>query len=148
MVSTSVGGVPEVLPEDLILMGKPCVSDLTRVLAVAIRDRMGDTDDGRRANGENAKFDPLKSHERISRMYSWDRVATKTVQVYEKVLKQKRLSLLQRLARYKSIGPFAGYVACLYAISVHLFVTLVEWWQPQHLVDVVQDLQPFNAADY
>ena len=72
-------------------------------------------------------------------MYSWNRVANETVAVYETVYSKPRLTFLQRLARYKTVGRVAGYVACLLAITLHFVVKLVEWWQPRHLIDVVPD---------
>jgi len=73
-------------------------------------------------------------------MYSWDRVAKETVQVYDKVSRKSRLSFLQRLARYKTVGGIAGYVVCILAITLHFVASLVEWWQPWHLIDVVPDI--------
>ncbi len=140
VVSTRVGGVPEVLPNDLILMGKPAVKDLTEVLARAVREKIGRDENG------NLRHDPIRAHERIKGMYSWENVARKTIAVYEHVLQnKKRLTFLQRLARYKSVGPLSGYVVCMIAISIHFLVIFVEWWQPRHLIDVVPDLKPFDC---
>jgi phosphatidylinositol glycan class A protein len=132
VVATNVGGVPEVLPPEMILMAKPNVKELTSVLETAILEKVG-------CDGGMA-FDPVDFHERISEMYSWNRVAKKTVSVYKQVLQKKRLTFLQRLARYKSIGPFAGYFACLLSVTLHFIVIIIEWWQPRHLIDVVPDL--------
>lgn len=139
VVSTAVGGVPEVLPDDLILMGKPSVADLTRVLAQAIREKL-EIVHGKITNAPS--HDPMEAHDRISKMYSWDRVASRTIQVYIQVLNRKRLTFLQRLARYKTVGPFSGYVVCVIAISLHFLVKVIEFWQPAHLIDVVPTLQP------
>jgi phosphatidylinositol glycan class A protein len=140
VVSTEVGGVPEVLPEDLIMMGAPNVEELTKVLARAIHEK---TDFGSNASCRIA-HDPVESHTRISTMYSWDRVATKTVSVYEQVLKNQKLTFLQRLARYRTVGPFAGYVVCMMAVSLHFLLAIVEWLQPRNQIDVVPDLKPFE----
>ena len=136
VVSTEVGGVPEVLPHDLILMGPPNVQALAQVLAKAIMTKTCP-----------ASHDPIQAHERIKRMYSWDRVAKKTVQVYESVLNQSPLTFLQRLARYRTVGPMAGLVVCVIAVSLHFWVNLVEWMQPRHCIDVVPDLKPFKAEE-
>jgi len=143
VVSTEVGGVPEVLPEDLILMGKPTVDDLTLVLARAISEKivLGAKIEFR------SSYDPLEAHTRISKMYSWDRVASRTVKVYEKVLEKKRLTFLQRLARYKTVGSFSGYVVCLIAVSLHLLLNMIEWMQPRNQIDVVPDLERFDAGE-
>ena len=129
VVSTEVGGVPEVLPEDLIMMAPPNVEELTKVLARAICEKI-------------AVHDPINAHERISNMYSWNRVAEKTVRVYEQVLVKEKLTFLQRISRYKSVGSFAGYVVCIIATSLHLLLAIIEYLQPRNLIDVVPDLKP------
>jgi hypothetical protein len=44
------------------------------------------------------------------------------------------------LDRYKSVGPVAGYVASLIAISLHFFARFVDYRQPRSLIGVVTDL--------
>ena len=80
-------------------------------------------------------------------MYAWDRVASRTVQVYEKVLEKKRLTFLQRLARYKTVGSFSGYVVCLIAVSLHFLLNIIEWMQPRNQIDIVPDLERFDAGE-
>lgn len=145
VVSTNVGGVPEVLPQDMILMSEPSVTALVEKLELAIRNKIIVTieknkDGTCRREKIDLAFDPLDFHNRIGKMYSWNRVAIKTIQVYEHVLRKPRLTLLERLNRYKSVGPVAGYVACLIAISLHFFSIFVDYWQPRSLIDVVPDL--------
>jgi phosphatidylinositol glycan class A protein len=60
--------------------------------------------------------------------------------VYDELLLEPRLSFLQRLARYKTVGGIAGYVVCLLSITQHFLLRLVEWWQPQDIIDVVPDI--------
>lgn len=133
VVSTKVGGVPEVLPDDMIMLAKPTTVDLSKVLSNAIHEKLG-------KDGSNVTFDSNDFHSRISQMYSWEQVATQTVEVYRKVLAKERLSFLQRLARYKSTGPIAGYVTCFIAVSLHFLVKIVEYCQPRGEIDVVPDL--------
>jgi phosphatidylinositol glycan class A protein len=73
-------------------------------------------------------------------MYSWERVAKETIIIYDELLNEPRLSFLQRLARYKTVGGIAGYVVCILAITLHLVVSFVEWWQPRDLIDIVPDI--------
>ena len=144
VVSTNVGGVPEVLPHDMILMAEPSVMSLVGKLEMAIRSKIivkiEKGQDGTCTEKIDLAFDPLDFHERIGKMYSWNREATKTIQVYEQVLNKPRLTLLERLDRYKSVGPVAGYVASLIAISLHFFARFVDYRQPRSLIDVVTDL--------
>ena len=144
VVSTNVGGVPEVLPHDMILMTEPSVMSLVGKLEMAIRSKIivkiEKGQEGTCTEKIDLAFDPLDFHERIGKMYSWNREATKTIQVYEQVLNKPRLTLLERLDRYKSVGPVAGYVASLIAISLHFFARFVDYWQPRSLIDVVPGL--------
>jgi phosphatidylinositol glycan class A protein len=134
VVSTKVGGVPEVLPDDMIMLAKPTTIDLSKVLSKAIREKLG------RDGGSGITFNSNDFHSRISQMYSWEQVATQTVEVYRQVLAKERLSFLQRLARYKSTGPIAGYVTCFIAVSLHFLVKIVEFCQPRSEIDVVSVL--------
>ncbi len=71
MVSTSVGGIPEVLPHDMALLAEPNVRDLVDKVKLAV-------------NHVEA-LDPDSLHERTSSMYNWQTVAQRTEVVYEKV---------------------------------------------------------------
>jgi phosphatidylinositol glycan class A protein len=124
VVSTNVGGVPEVLPPDMIYLSDPNIHSLVEGLSIALAEKID-------------SVDPYEFHQRVSEIYSWQRVATETELVYSRVFDKPRLSFLQRLARYKTVGSIAGYVACILAITVHFVVLLVEWWQPIDLIDVV-----------
>lgn len=129
VVSTNVGGVPEVLPPDMMLLAEPSVLSLVAELRHAIE----------RQQGPDAA-DAWHFHRRVEAMYSWKRVAKETTIVYEKVMDKKRLTYMERLECYKSLGGFAGLVACLLAMILELWVSLVEWWLPQEDIDVVPDL--------
>mmetsp|Transcript_37359 Transcript_37359/g.78791 ORF Transcript_37359/g.78791 Transcript_37359/m.78791 type:complete len:472 (+) Transcript_37359:138-1553(+) len=127
VVSTNVGGVPEVLPPDMIHLADPSVDSLVKELSYAISETIN-------------KADPFKYHQRVREMYSWERVANETTLVYDGVLTKPRLTFLQRLDRYKTVGGIAGYVVCVLAITLHFAAKLVEWWQPRDLIDVVPDV--------
>ncbi len=127
VVSTNVGGVPEVLPPDMVILANPDVDSLVKGLSTAISDKI-------------ASVDPFVFHQRVRDMYSWKKVAMETTKVYDAVLHQPRLTFLQRLARYKGVGGVAGYIVCLLSITLHFVVSFVDWWQPRYLIDVVPDI--------
>ena len=129
VVSTNVGGVPEVLPPDMIELADPNVDSLFDGLSRVI------------SSEKNERVDPFEFHERVSQIYSWQRVANETVSVYDVVYSEPRLTFLQRLARYKTVGSIAGYVVCLLGITLHFIVKIVEWWQPRRLIDIVPELR-------
>ena len=138
VVSTNVGGVPEVLPPDMILLANSNVSALVDAVTKAVE----------RQEDPTTKINPMDAHRRVEKMYSWHRVAKQTIQVYDEIMKQPKRNFLQRLECYLSIGSIAGIVACLLAIIIELWIYIVSTWlQPKDTIDVVPDLAPFAAAD-
>ena len=116
VVSTRVGGVPEILPEDMISFAEPeedgrsifyiqcfvkliICSDVIRAISEAIDIvKMG-------------KHDPFQAHERVKTFYNWEEVASRTEKVYDAVLKSRQMDLMERIQRYvfvccKIIPPF------------------------------------------
>jgi phosphatidylinositol glycan class A protein len=134
VVSTCVGGVPEVLPGDMMTLSEPCVSSLVEEVKRAIK----------RQEGEDAA-DAWDFHRRIENMYSWTRVAEETACVYEEVMDKKRLTYLERLECYLSLGGLSGLVACLLAMTVEFWICFVEWWQPEDAIDIVPDIFPIKT---
>ncbi|KAL3911079.1 MAG: hypothetical protein SGARI_001817 [Bacillariaceae sp.] len=129
VVSTNVGGVPEVLEPDMIVLCDPTVNDLTEGVRQAIT----------RQEGSNA-VDPIYAHERIERMYSWHRVALQTVQTYDRIFDEPAKTFLQRLSCYQRLGGFSGIVACILALYIDLWIRFVTYIQPVECIDVVPDL--------
>ena len=137
VVSTNVGGVPEVLPPDMILLANSNVSDLVEAVTKAVK----------RQENPSTKVDPMKTHRRVEKMYSWHRVAKQTIQVYDHIVLQPKRSFLERLECYYSIGSISGIVACLLAIIIQCWIHIVSTWlQPSNTIDVVPDLAPFASA--
>lgn len=138
-VSTNVGGIPEVLPEDMCLLSpEPKVDSLIDTLSKAIETKV-------RYNKQEKQYetvhDPYEFHLRVNKMYSWMNVAKKTVKVYNHVSSNSRkLTFLERLEKYRSVGGFSGIVVCHIFMIIHFFVIIVEWFQPLENIDVVPDL--------
>ncbi|XP_020962026.1 phosphatidylinositol N-acetylglucosaminyltransferase subunit A isoform X2 [Arachis ipaensis] len=89
-VSTRVGGVPEVLPDDMIILAEPDPGDM--VLAIE------------RAISMLPKVDPQVMHHRMRELYNWHDVAKRTEIVYDRALKCPNQNLLERVSRLMSIG--------------------------------------------
>ncbi|XP_064461193.1 phosphatidylinositol N-acetylglucosaminyltransferase subunit A-like isoform X2 [Ornithodoros turicata] len=88
VVSTRVGGVPEVLPPDLICLCDPTVKGLVDGLETAIeRHRSQDV------------VPPIEAHRRVKNMYQWDNVAERTEVVYNMISAEPSLPLRARLQR-------------------------------------------------
>lgn len=70
VVSTRVGGIPEVLPEDLITLCEPTVRSLCAGVEMAIaRQRSGSLPS------------PASVHARVRNLYTWRNVAERTERV-------------------------------------------------------------------
>eukprot|EP00539_Tryblionella_compressa_P007844 CAMPEP_0178756546 /NCGR_PEP_ID=MMETSP0744-20121128/13338_1 /TAXON_ID=913974 /ORGANISM="Nitzschia punctata, Strain CCMP561" /LENGTH=363 /DNA_ID=CAMNT_0020410707 /DNA_START=1 /DNA_END=1092 /DNA_ORIENTATION=- len=131
VVSTNVGGVPEVLEPDMIVLCDPNVEELVEGLRKAIERQEGDN-----------PVDPIDAHKRIERMYSWHRVALQTIHTYDRIILEPPKSFLQRLGCYQRLGGFSGIVACILALYIELWIQFVVWLQPSKAIDIVPDLNP------
>eukprot|EP00934_Nitzschia_sp_Nitz4_P004742 Nitzschia sp. Nitz4//scaffold2_size372955//6484//7969//NITZ4_000350-RA/size372955-snap-gene-0.1-mRNA-1//1//CDS//3329546557//4732//frame0 len=136
VVSTNVGGVPEVLPPDMNVLCNPNVDDLVAGVLEAVK---------RQENPETA-INPHKAHERVEAMYSWHGVAKQTELVYGRVITEPPKTLGGRLACYQSLGGFSGLIACMLAFYIELWIRLVIWMTPIDSIDVVPDLTPFETG--
>eukprot|EP00878_Enallax_costatus_P023197 GHUV01024662.1.p1 GENE.GHUV01024662.1~~GHUV01024662.1.p1 ORF type:complete len:223 (+),score=76.63 GHUV01024662.1:670-1338(+) len=127
VVSTRVGGVPEVLPPDVMLLAEPSPEDLLDALQEALL--------------KVPNLDPIQQHNRVQAMYNWPDVAERTTAVYNKVLStaSDHDELLPRLIRYWSIGPWAGLVFCCIVVLLHWFWLFLEWQQPAADIDPAVD---------
>ena len=89
MVSTKVGGIPEVLPESMLILSEPSVDSLIEGIEVAIK---------RHENGAN--LDPFELHEKVKNMYNWRNVAERTKIVYDKYLaNSKSLTKIEQIQK-------------------------------------------------
>lgn len=126
VVSTNVGGVPEVLPPHLIRLADPRADTLTDALSSAIE--------------EDLPFNnPYEIHQQVRDMYSWDQVARRTEKVYATALQCPKLSLRDRIRAYITIGPMAGLLAVIYAILDHAIWKCIEFLQPRDSIEKAVD---------
>ncbi|KXN70627.1 glycosyltransferase family 4 protein [Conidiobolus coronatus NRRL 28638] len=89
VVSTNVGGIPEVLPTDLIRFSNPDEQDLLDNLCIAIEEVI---------NNE-PPMDEFKQHEQVQSMYSWRNIAKRTEQVYYNILSTPQPTTVERFER-------------------------------------------------
>ena len=66
VVSTNVGGVPEVLPDDMIMLSNPTVDSMVTCVRKAV-------------NIDRTDAVAYETHQRIRDAYSWERVAEETI---------------------------------------------------------------------
>ncbi len=125
VVSTKVGGVPEVLPPRMITFAEPSPASLIEALSKAIP----------RAR----HVEPHDFNKELSGLYSWRDVAARTVRVYDRVAATPAAPLVERLARYYSTGRVLGLLAVGIAVLVFLFWRVVEWCMPEEDIDIAPD---------
>jgi phosphatidylinositol glycan class A protein len=78
VVSTNVGGIPEILPDSMMTLCEPNVKDLMDKLELAIRKFQS-----------GKAIDPLEMHDKMKNMYDWRDVARRTEIVYNLVAKEE-----------------------------------------------------------
>ncbi|OXB80358.1 UNVERIFIED_CONTAM: hypothetical protein H355_012791 [Colinus virginianus] len=120
VVSTRVGGIPEVLPEDLIILCEPSVKSLCDGIEKAIAQL------------------------RSGKLPSPESVHNK---VYERVADEVVLPMDERLDRLIShCGPVTGYIFALFAVLSFLFLLFLRWMTPDSVIDVAIDATGPNGA--
>ncbi|KAL2538352.1 UDP-Glycosyltransferase superfamily protein [Forsythia ovata] len=129
-VSTRVGGVPEVLPDDMVVLAEPDPNDMVQAITKAIHIL--------------PQIDPQEMHTRMKTLYSWHDVARRTEIVYDCALRCSSQNLLERLSRYLPCGAWAGKLFCLVMIIDFLFWRLLQLWQPDSNIEVVPDIHLTN----
>ena len=87
VVSTKVGGVPEILPPDMISFANPDEDDVVRAVSEAIE------------LVRDGKHDPKAAHERVRGFYDWKDVGERVEAVYESVMKSEPLDFWTRVQR-------------------------------------------------
>jgi len=128
VVSTAVGGVPEVLPEDLAILCEANTSSVVRAVDEAI-ERHKQIEDFPKIQWER--------HRKIKRMYNWDSVAKRTSAMYDKVMAlDSNRSLWHRLQCVRSGGFWFGQICSLLIAAGHLYYKYLEWVQPREDIDI------------
>lgn len=117
VVSTRVGGVPEVLPPDMIKFAQEITPE---ALAEAVLEAIPLV----------PKVNRQEFHERVADMYNWHAVAERTEKVYARVMDLPEMSLLHRLQLYNGLGPIAGILGCLIVAVLQLYLCVLDLWKP------------------
>ncbi|NWH62320.1 PIGA acetylglucosaminyltransferase, partial [Geococcyx californianus] len=129
VVSTRVGGIPEVLPENLIILCQPSVKSLCDGLEKAIAQLRSGT-----------LPSPETVHNKVKTFYTWRNVAERTEKVYDRVADEVVLSMDERLQRLMShCGPVTGCIFAVFAVLNFLFLAFLKWMTPDSVIDVAID---------
>ncbi|KAK8750369.1 hypothetical protein OTU49_014798 [Cherax quadricarinatus] len=135
VVSTNVGGIPEVLPSHLILLAHPTVQSLTQKLELAIEMEI---------NGK--RLDPWVMHSEMKNIYLWSDVVQRTEVVYNRVHQEESSAdLFQRIPRYKKCGIVAGWFMMFLVTLQFLLLKICDTLWPAKDIDIAPDY-PLDAA--
>lgn len=134
VVTTDVGGIPEVLPSHMTVFASPSEDSLVDSTMKAI-DIL-----------EKKQVDPTTFYDEIKGMYKWSEVARRTERVYD-LIQDVDEPLLDRLARFYACGEWAGklFVICV-CVDVMLYAILELFW-PRHGIDRVKPWPRVKAGE-
>ncbi|KAI9322449.1 hypothetical protein BX666DRAFT_2022925 [Dichotomocladium elegans] len=123
VVSTKVGGVPEVLPSHMINYAMPEEDDLVIAISKAVHMIRYD------------EVDPSRFNDELKDMYSWSNVAERTEKVYDMISQIQEAPLIERLRRYYGCGLYAGKIFCMLVALDYLFWTFLEFMLPNRAIE-------------
>ena len=151
VVCTRVGGIPEVLPDEMTVFAKPEADDLvaaTKRAIAALRSNPARTE---------------RFHDQVKKMYSWTNVAERTERVYDGITGNiserdfygdhlhggwsatrgragvQSFALIDRLKRYYGCGPWAGKLFCLCVVIDYLLFVFLEILAPRANIDIARN---------
>lgn len=131
-MSTKVGGIPEVLPADLIYLVEPTVPALIEGLETAIADyKKG-----------NVKC-PFEVHRRIGLFYNWFNITKRTEIVYNLVRHEAKKNLGQQLTNQIR----SGVLAYLLVVSLcYIILQILEFFVPRKVIGSCENLRDSQYA--
>ncbi|KPJ16222.1 Phosphatidylinositol N-acetylglucosaminyltransferase subunit A [Papilio machaon] len=127
VVSTKVGGIPEVLPENMIYLTEPNINSIVKGIELAMDDLK-----------KGHILCPYECNRMIRKMYNWMDIARRTEIVYNKILLNKNKPLGQQLRSYLTSGvwPFLLVISLMY-----LLLQLAERIYKRKHIDIAKDLK-------
>lgn len=153
VVATRVGGVPEVLPDNMTVFVLPEVEDVAR----------GVTDAIKMLGSRSIRRD--RFHDQVKMMYSWADIARRTERVYDLITGNtpsdpilghgdvdwqtygasattQSFALIDRLKRYYGCGTWAGKLFVLIAVMDYLLYCILEFLYPRSDIDICPPWPP------
>ena len=127
VVSTNVGGVPEVLPPSMVAFAEPTVTGLVIALTEAI--------------SISRKIIPKQLHERMKLMYSWYDVAIRTEYVYRDITNMIVPNLATRIQRHKSVGFWSGIMVAFMLAFLEAMLYYCEYLWPKKSIELCPEIQ-------
>lgn len=128
VVSTNVGGIPEVLPSDMVELCQPNVEALCTGLDTCIQNVR-----------DNNIPDPWEYHKKMEEFYNWHNIAERTEIVYNSARNLPVRSKADLLVTVYALGPVIGkLVVIMYSLSMALLWICGIIW-PRSNIDIVPE---------
>ncbi|KAH3664315.1 hypothetical protein WICMUC_005843 [Wickerhamomyces mucosus] len=125
VVTTRVGGIPEVLPSNMTIFANPSVDSLVESTLRGIKLLQDD------------KIDTSKFHDQVTKMYDWSNIAKRTENVYNSIRIEDKLSNLNQLKKFHKCGIWAGKLFILCFIVDIFILKVLEFFYPSNGIDKV-----------
>lgn len=120
IVTTKVGGIPELLPSSMMRLAEPCVESIVSEMSLAIEYL------------RTGQHDPHEQHYKVASMYSWSETTRRLETVYARAMASPNRSVTERFERYMSIGgPIGGPIICLVVAAQMIIALALEWLIPE-----------------
>ncbi|SIO73705.1 phosphatidylinositol glycan, class A [Babesia microti strain RI] len=120
LVSTKVGGVPEILPDDMLILSDLTPESVEQAVVEAI-DRL-------------PKSSPQRIHDRVARFYSWEKTAVKTDKVYKEVMEERKYNFYEHCVYRQRKDLFGIFFLYVYML-LYLYIKLLDIIEPRHLIE-------------
>ncbi|KAI5969673.1 SPT14 [Candida margitis] len=125
VVTTRVGGIPEVLPSNMTSFAEPEEDSLVETTLDAVYKI------------QSGEINTSNFHERVATMYSWSNIAQRTEEVYDSLdLDELNESIINRLSKFYCCGIIAGKLFVLMVIVDIFIYTVLERLYPREHIDL------------
>uniref|UniRef100_A0A914ZUQ3 phosphatidylinositol N-acetylglucosaminyltransferase n=1 Tax=Parascaris univalens TaxID=6257 RepID=A0A914ZUQ3_PARUN len=135
VVSTRVGGIPEVLPEEFIITSDPIPNKLVIALLKAIRMR---------EHGE--LMAPDEKHRAVRQMYYWPDISTRTESVYVAAMNERPPSWCEGILRYYHNGLGFGILYIWVALINMIWLLILDYFDPRKDVEGCNDILKVKSS--
>lgn len=133
VVTTNVGGVPEVLPDRMVYLSAPSSEDLKEHLCHAIEDV--------------PNIDTSNFYDELKEIYSWEEVARKTVKVYNSVVNMEYPTILSRIKHTFALGAVVWFLTYAYIHLEYIILYIIDLIWPADEIDILPDFDHIRYKD-
>ncbi|WFD18524.1 phosphatidylinositol N-acetylglucosaminyltransferase [Malassezia caprae] len=124
VVTTRVGGIPELLPPSMMRLAEPSADAIVEATLGAI------------AHIRAGRHDPAQQHRLVAGMYSWGETVQRLETVYARAMARRPRTTTERLQRYLAMGgPVGGPIICMVVGLQMIMAVLLEWMVPRDRIE-------------